>query len=690
MFEAPRVLECFLAGYPGKPGLDLFLERQSDHLRIPLIVPGKDYPGEIWRRFYWPLPSSARGRKVTLVAVDNAPGAAGWLGVGTPRSFSYAALIHRQLPADFRFVVYFLLNFLLFLIPGFAAACLIIWKWPAAFRYALVVLVLGSAILGYLSFYAFLFSKTGGKLLVFAIYLSALTVIGLAIWRYQSNVKNLAKKVAEPFAIAAVTGLCYLCFTFMFINPMATGGAYLDGRFFTPQMPGDNIIPLFFAQRLYDQKPLRPFCCGGWLSSDRPPLQTGIFLMQRPLSPTGNVDLDYQLVATTLQTLWICGVWFLLTTLGVDAIQIRRAIVLLIFSGCIFYNTVYTWPKFLAGTLVLFFAGILVELIRSRRAAAYLDTIVAALCLGLALVSHPGSLFSLVALPFVLFRFRPLFPVRQLALVLPILLAFLLPWMAYQKFVDPPGNRLIKWHLAGHSEIEPSPPMEVIRKAYATYSWSQLAALRWSNIKLLAGFQPFGLYGSFGLQDWTTRNGGLEIDQVASESSRSAQRDAIWDAVGLLNIGWFAAAYFFFKKRSKPKVPYSGWFLLIVAVNMLFWCLVEFGPQFTTIATCSFGDFLLLCVGLLGFILELPTFAVFSILAVQIFNFFVVWVCSPPYAFNAWAGPAYTVSLQMPLVVLGVLLTLLLLWHLCRRTGAAETPDTTIQYPKRAEMSNAS
>jgi hypothetical protein len=690
VFEAPRVLECFLAGYPGKPGLELFLERESDHLRIPLAVPGNSYPGEVWRRFYWRLPSSARGQQVSMVAVDSSADAAtGWLGVGTPRSFSYAALFHRQLPSTVRFLTYFLINFLLFVVPGFGVACLVAWKWPATLRYPLITVVGSSAFLGYLCFYAFLFSKSGGKLLVWAIYLSSLILIALAIRRSKLGVRGLVKQVAEPLTLAVLTGLCYLCFTFVFINPMATGASYLDGRFFTAQIPGDNIIPMFFAERLYDQKPLRPFCCGGWLSSDRPPLQTGIFLMERPLSPTSNVDLDYQLVATGLQCLWICGVWFVMTSLGVDVVQIRRTLAILIFSGCIFFNTVYTWPKFLTATLILFAAGIIIGLIRSGRVTTYADTVVAAICVGLALVSHPGSLFSLIALPIVLARFRTLFPIRHLALVLPILLAFILPWMAYQKFVDPPGNRLIKLHLAGVGEIDPSTPMEAIRKAYSSHSFSEIVALRWSNIKLLAGHKPFGMYGSFGLQDLTISN-GLEIDQAASESSRSEQREAIWDGLGLLNIGWFAGAFFLFKKRSTQKIPYSGWLILIVAVNMLFWCLIEMGPQYTTIVQCSFADFLLLSVGLLGFILELPSFLIFSILTIQLFNLFVVWICSPPYAFNAWAGTNYTVSLQLPLVVFGTFLALLLLFHLFRKARPYTAQETRIQTSARPEMSNVS
>jgi len=255
-------------------------------------------------------------------------------------------------------------------------------------------------------------------------------------------------------------------------------------------------------------------------------------------------------------------------------------------------------------------------------------------------------------------------------LVAPILLAFVLPWIAFQKFVDPPGNRLIKWHLAGATDIDSRTPVEAIRQAYSSRSFSEIAALRWSNIKVLAGYKPFGMVGTFGLQDLSFRN-GVEINQPASESSRAAQRDVLWNALGLLNFGWIAGAFLLFKKRRDSRLPYSSWLIPAVAMNILFWCLLEFGPQYTIITTCSFADFLMLSTGLLGFILELPNILFFAILAVQLFNFFVVWVCCPPYALNTWAGTVYTVSVQLPLIVFGAVLSLLILSHLCRKVSSS-------------------
>ncbi len=140
----------------------------------------------------------------------------------------------------------------------------------------------------------------------------------------------------------------------LFSNPFDSGADVANLRFFDSARPGDNLIPLFFAEKIYAHQPVSPICCGDWLSSDRPPLQAGIFLLQRPLRLLGSVGLQYQLVGTVLQCLWICGVWTLLRALEAPAQRIRQVLGFLIFSGFLFYNSVYVWPKLLAATLVLF------------------------------------------------------------------------------------------------------------------------------------------------------------------------------------------------------------------------------------------------------------------------------------------------------------------------------------------------
>jgi len=70
VFPAPTILELFVGGYAGKEGLLLFLERESDHVRMPLPV--VRHPAETWMKQRWWTQQDFRGQMVRLVAVDNA------------------------------------------------------------------------------------------------------------------------------------------------------------------------------------------------------------------------------------------------------------------------------------------------------------------------------------------------------------------------------------------------------------------------------------------------------------------------------------------------------------------------------------------------------------------------------------------------------------------------------------------
>ena len=57
------------------------------------------------------------------------------------------------------------------------------------------------------------------------------------------------------------------------------------------------------------------------------------------------------------------------------------------------------------------------------------------------------------------------------------------PWMAYQHWYDPPGNRLLKMHLAGSPELDARGFLATLRQSYAT---AGLAAWRskWVNLRV--------------------------------------------------------------------------------------------------------------------------------------------------------------------------------------------------------------
>jgi len=665
-FEAPVVLELFIAGHIGAPdmsGLQLFLEREEDHRRIPLKV--WRAPIDRWMKVHWWVPVELRGKTVRFVAVDQQGGLGGWLGVSNPRQLSVVNYVRLQLKSWVRTMVAYLYHLALFLLPGFALAAMITAKnrkTPLA-GYQVMVVFCSGAVLGYLSFWAFFFSAGLGQALSWAAEISSAFVLLFLLLRRREAVKASLHAIREPFLWATLAGLCYTSFYFAFADPFYPEIGYVGDRFFARILAPDNIIPRIFADRIWDRKPLRPFCCTDWLSSDRPPLQAGIILLERPLSPMEDTDLSYQLLSTALQCFWICGVWCFLKSIGADRQRIRQVLGFLIFSGFLFYNSVFTWPKLLAATCILFLLSILFEKALTKRLLSYFEAVLAATSLGIALMAHPGVTFSLAACALTMVRLRRFIGFRQFALGLLIVVAFYAPWLAYQKYVDPPGNRLLKLHLAGVAPIDARSTWQAIRDSYHERSWAEIANYKWLNIAFIAGEKFFDSYG-LGDLSW------LRIDHAATEKSRSAQGLYVWNGVGLVNAGWLAMLALAVKQRKQAvAIPYAGWLIIAALTNFLVWSLVTFGPRATLTAHSSYADLLLLSIGLLGFILALPRVFFLLLFAWQLLNFWVVWVWSLPA--RVWQPVAY----QAPMIISGVLLAIALVWLTFRREAPANGGD---------------
>ncbi len=629
VFRTPRILELEIAGRVGLPGLELYLEAADGAVRYPLRV-GLPQT-ENWRPVEWWLPGDVAGQKVRLVAIDHAGGQGGWLGVSNPRGLSVGGLLQRQLQSSLFPLGIFVVQLALFLTPGYVLASLLEARRRLGPICALTVVVASGAVLGYVVFWTFfLLPKLAGKILCYAIFVLCASVLWPR-WRAKEAFKTTARQVAEPLLLTALAGLCYLCFFFLFTSPYTPGSFFVSNRFFSEVRPGDNVLPYYLADKIYNHLPVWPFI-GDWLSSDRPPLQAGIILLERPLAMLKNLGLSYELFSTGLQCLWICGVWGVLTALQTPRERIRQVLVLLIFSGFLFYNSVYTWPKLLAAAYLLFALAILFAALRGKRALSYFETGLGAVCVGLAFLAHPGCVFSLLGIGLLVFWNRKLFRWRQLVLAAGMVAVLYLPWTAYQKYVDPPGNRLMKWHLAGVVPIDSRSTWQTLCDSYGSRPLGEIARYKLDNIALLAGHKFFDSYGLSG----------------GREAARIAQREWIWNAVGLANFGWPAMAIVLLRKRRlEGAVPFGFWLMALAIFNMVCWSVLTFGPGETVTTHSSYADILLLSVGLIGFILTLPRWVYFLLLAWQIFNFFVVWVWSVP------ASLSPVILIQMPELVLG-------------------------------------
>ena len=85
-----------------------------------------------------------------------------------------------------------------------------------------------------------------------------------------------------------------------------------------------------------------------------------------------------------------------------------------------------------------------------------------AFLLSCSLLAHGGTLFALIGLILILMiRQRGRF--WKEALIVGSLTGLLyLPWIGYQKFRDPPGDRLLKFQLAGVEQVTDEPALKTV------------------------------------------------------------------------------------------------------------------------------------------------------------------------------------------------------------------------------------
>jgi len=529
---------------------------------------------------------------------------------------------------------------LLFLLPGLTIILAVSRKCDLSPAYSLIATITTSSAFGYLAFWIYLASKPAGQ--IFSYGLLAASFVGVLFRIKQKNaVFFLRSEFIVPLAYTFCLSLFYLSLLYLFVNPIRAGVDVANVRFFPETRPGDNIIPFIFAERIYDRAPIRPFCCGDWLSSDRPPLQAGIFLLQRPLRVAGNTFLQYQVLGTLLQCLWVCGIWSFLGTLGVSRRSITQVLGLLAFSGFLFYNSVYVWPKLLAATFIFFVFAILSRAALDRRPLTRIEMILAALSFTFAALAHPGSVFSAPAIAVFLIIRRDLWRLKYAAIALVMVAICFVPWTLYQKLYDPPGNRLLKMHLAGVMEPDARSTVQAIGDAYGRLTLKTVLQNKWSNIETIVGAGPF----------W--------------RGVRVAEREYVPEAIGVLTLGVILALVLWMAGVS-AKLPHAGMMVGAAALNLLVWCVVLFGPAQTVTEHGSYADIFLLSLGLIGFVLAAPRVLALVLLGLQVINLVFVWVVFQPVSFTLPTRVVVAPTLQWPMLILAVILGGPAFWHFGR------------------------
>jgi hypothetical protein len=492
-----------------------------------------------------------------------------------------------------------------------------------------MLLAIGLAVSGILAlatFWAYYGGRTLGEVLSYLVPLGSIALIGFSLWGWRPE-RSQAIAIATPLALWLL-GCGFIVFLGFLHGGAESPIAYASTRF-SGQLPSDNDIPHFFTEWffLHGHNGPPPLYPGSWSAADRPPLQVGYGLAQRPWFWNQNA-LDYQLIAVCLQQFWILGLWALLSAAGVNRLTKALAMITILFSDVAIVNGFFVWPKMLPTAMVLAAAAILLTPLWNRGRHDWRVAALVAALAGIAMLGHGSSIFALIPLALVaLWRGLPSW--RWIGAGVAVGIIVMAPWSAYQKYGDPPGTRLDHWMLAGRvgvTEVErgefpasltgedgehESPTestVEAIKGAYGEVGFGGAIHNKAENFVTIFGGGPAVHYAKTAVQELGHGHFGKALENV-----RWILFFYLVPSLGLLV---FAPLIMLFARRrvvsriewDLAKVLYG-----VFAVGTVIWALLLFGNTPSRAAIQSgtyFMPVIGLVAGVIGLRAVLPRFAV--------------------------------------------------------------------------------
>ncbi len=442
----------------------------------------------------------------------------------------------------------------------------------------------------------------------------------------------------------------------------------------------DIWLPKYFADQLWSGLVTHPMI-GDWLSSDRPPLQTGFYLMLKPLAASSGAL--YLLPAMWLQATCIVPMYYILKSFK-DRINPAPIVMLITISSLFLYNGSFVWPKLIAGT---FCAITYLALFGTQDwpVGRIGKGIAAGLGSALGMLSHGGAAFALFGI-FAIYLFDSHRDKWRVIAVAGIT-AFVayLPWILYQKLGDPPGTRLIAWQLAGVQEVSTHGVGWIFRHAYAQLTPAQWLQGRIANLAMIFDGSMTGFFRDF-LGLFGEHSDKARVNILVDSFSRTFYSQWFFSppvALCLLALAWRRIG----PVRAMLVKPFA-----VLAAGLAFWTLVMFTPGSTIIHQGAyFLDLLgLIVVGALTFAASTRLF--YLLLGLNVFIMLDVFVRAdrvtnsalPPLPINLqsqfWIPSADHTYIAM--VIAAVAMNFLIIWQsYCRKEHAACTAQDSLPQP---------
>ncbi len=518
-------------------------------------------------------------------------------------------------------------------LPGIAAVLVSARRGVREVPFLLAIALAATGIAATLAFWSYYADPLLGESFSFLLILGSLLLAGGSLHAGGIG-RPLLGQLAKPLALWALGSVFLVFLGFLHGGTEQPLGIAMT-RFSAP-LPNDNAIPYFFGEWFFEHghgaKP--PLFSGDWLASDRPPLQTGYLLARRPLG-WHHAELQYQVLGVILQQLWIVGLWALLLAARVGRLTRGLAMIAVLASDVAIVNGFFVWPKMLPAALLLAAAALLVTPLWQRVSRSLWGAGLVAALLGLAMLGHGSSIFGIVPLVLIA-AWRSLPSWRWVGVAVAVGLLLLVPWSAYQRYGEPPGNRLIKWQLAGVIDLDQRGAGETLLDSYREAGVGGTLHNKAENFVVISGGGPMAEHlseaaGAVADGDW----------ELFVEDFRNIFFFNLLPSLGLLLFVPLALLAARARGALRPEEwSFALTCLAIFAIGAISWALLLFGNEAARTVVHQ-GSYLLPILGFVGAVAGLraafPRFAVWFV-GLNALLMLALYVPS----FNPEAGSSYS------------------------------------------------
>lgn len=521
-------------------------------------------------------------------------------------------------------------HFALILLPCFAVCAVAVHKGlhDAVLVGLIALVVLG--ISGYLAFWLWFISPHLGRVFSSCLPIASVLILLWTLKRLNAADRRTLRALRIPTVLTGSAALLVVSTGFLFggvDNPLETARTRFSHR-----LQLDNEIPLLLAEGIRNGHVPKPLL-RDWRSSDRPPLQTGIVLSQcaylnRPR------ELQYTIISVILQSSWIFALWLFLTAFNLNPKLIALTLAVCLLSGFVFLNSFYVWPKLLAAAYML---AASTALLADRFHVAVNKTTFTPLLTGalaaLGVLAHGASVFAILGLGLTILALKRQIALKSLLIMAVALFCLYLPWTLYQRLYDPPGDRLLKWHLAGVEHPDPRPFLQVFTSAYGQLSFRQFLRNKSANLEAVADHQSEYWRYVFELLPELAKHDPNNAPLI-SQTTRTLRVLCFFFFVP--NLGFLAfgpiSLLVGIRRRYRSREWKAGavaWLYVVLTATV--WCILMFIPGKTVIHQSAYVMVLLGFAGSLAALWAVAPWLAAILGALQIgFNFLLYVLLMPP------------------------------------------------------------